>query len=228
VLNRAARYFPILRELKQRLDEADSVLEVGSGSYGVGEFCYRPFIGCDVSFCGTPRKPMTPVLATATQLPFGDRSFDAVIVSDVLEHVPPDQRMAVIREALRVMRKVAIFGFPCGQQAFGYDRKLADVYDREKKEAPAWLKEHMLHPFPTESLFGDLFGWSVESFGNENLEFHLWMMRREMNRFWNYSFLILLALAPRMIEQLLRRADREPFYRKIFVVQQLDRGATGK
>jgi SAM-dependent methyltransferase len=221
VLNRAARYFPILRELKQQLRESDSIIEVGSGPYGLGEFYRRPFVGCDVGFNVQPKRPMSPVLANATQLPFADRSFDFVIVSDVLEHVPPDYRMAVIREALRVMRKMAIFGFPSGQPAFECDRKLADTYERKKRDSPVWLKEHLLHPFPTEDLFEDLRGkWNVRSFGNENLDFHLLMMRREIHRLWSYSFLLGLAVLPRMVEYLLRRADRGPFYRKIFVVQQ--------
>lgn len=221
MLNRAARYFPIIRELKQ-LDEGDSILEVGSGAFGLGQFFDRPFVGCDVSFSTKPRKPMLPVLATAAQLPFGDQSFDVVIVSDVLEHVPPECRTAVIREALRVTRKVAIFGFPCGQEAFACDRRLAAIYEWEKQEAPIWLKEHMRHPFPTESLFDNLQGrWDVRSFGNENLGFHLSMMRKEMNRFWNSLFLAVLAVMPRMVEYLLRQADCEPFYRKVFVVQQL-------
>lgn len=172
---------------------------------------------------------MSPVLATATQLPFADRAFDFVIVSDVLEHVPPDCRTAVIREALRVMGKMAIFGFPSGQQAFECDRMLADTYDRKKRDTPVWLKEHLLHPFPTEDLFEDLKGkWNVRSFGNENLDFHLSMMRREMHRLWGYSFLFGLAVLPRTVEYLLRRADRGPFYRKIFVVEPLDSRWAGK
>jgi SAM-dependent methyltransferase len=228
VLNRAARYFPIVRELEKQLGETDSILEVGSGPYGLGQFYHRHFMGCDVGFAIQPRKPMTPVVATATQLPFADGSFDFVIVSDVLEHVPPDQRRTVIREALRVTRKVAVFGFPCGQQAFECDRKLADLYDRQKRDSPVWLKEHLQHPFPTEQLFEDLSReWKVWGFGNENLDFHLSMMRREMHRLWSYFFLLSLAVLPRLVEYLLRRADSEPFYRRIFWVQYLDT-STGK
>jgi hypothetical protein len=221
MLNRAARYFPILRALKRQLAENDSILEIGSGAYGLGEFYFRPFVGCDVSFFTQPRAPMSPVLATATQLPFSDRSFDAIVVSDVLEHVPPDCRMAVIREALRVMRKVAIFGFPQGPQAFEYDRRLAEMYAEQQLEAPVWLQEHMRHPFPTETLFENLpREWDVKSFGNESLNFHYWVMRKEMHRLWNYSFLFLLALIPRVVEYILRRADHEPYYRKIVVIER--------
>ncbi len=46
----------------------------------------------------------------------------------------------VIREALRVARKIAIFGFPSGATAFEYDKKLAEVYDRRRLDRPVWLE----------------------------------------------------------------------------------------
>jgi hypothetical protein len=221
MLNWAARYFPILKVLKQQKNEIGSLSEVGSGSVGIGKFYRDSFVGCDLSFLFPPGAPMLPVVATATSLPFGDRSFEAVVVSDVLEHVPPDQRMAVIREALRVMRSVAVFAFPCGPRAFEYDQKLAEAYDREEQDRPVWLQEHMQYPFPTEHLFDELHcHWTVTNFGNENLDFHYWIMRKEMHQQWNYFFAIMLAGIPRIVEYILRCADREPFYRKIVVVRR--------
>jgi SAM-dependent methyltransferase len=221
MLNWAARYYPILRVLKQRLAETDSLLEVGSGSVGIGMFYQGPFVGCDISFPTHPKAPMLPVVASATTLPFGDRSFDAVVVSDVLEHVPPDQRMVVVREALRVVRKVAVFGFPSGQAAAECDRKLADAYDGRQGK-PAWLQEHMLYqPFPTEDLFEELqHEWRISSFNNENVVFHNWVMRQEMHQLGLYCFKIILVELPRLTEYLLRYADRGPYYRKIVVVQR--------
>lgn len=222
MLNWAARYFPILRVLKQQLDERDSLLEIGSGSVGIGKFYGAPFVGCDVNFSFPPKMPMMPIVGTATALPFGDQSFDAVVASDVLEHVPPDQRLFVVQEALRVVRKVAVFGFPSGSVAAEYDRKLAEAYDRDTQDRPAWLQEHMRYqPFPTEGLFKELEPeWTVSSFDNENVVFHNWVMRQEMHRFGRYCFLALLKTMPRLMEYLLRRADREPCYRTIVVVRR--------
>lgn len=189
----------------------------------MSQFCDRPFVGCDVSFSARPRPPMIPILAIATQLPFADQSFDFVIVSDVLEHVPPPYRLAVIDEALRVTRRAAIIGFPCGDQAFDCDGKLAGAYDRSRRALPNWLKEHLLYPFPTHHVFDNLGQeWKLSSFGNESLNSHLVMMRREMRRFWRLAFVLGLAVLPRFVEYLLKRGDREPFYRHLFVVQRLN------
>jgi SAM-dependent methyltransferase len=89
-----------------------SILEIGSGPYGAGEYYPHPFVGCDLSFFETARGPMLPVVASGLQLPFQDPCFDAVIASDVMEHIPPSSRQNVLREALRVARKIAVIGLP--------------------------------------------------------------------------------------------------------------------
>jgi O-antigen/teichoic acid export membrane protein len=226
VLNWATRYYPILRAIKQHMPQPQSerpcsLLEVGAGPVGIGRFYRAPFIGCDLGSSWRPLPPMVPVMATGTQLPFKNRSFDAVILSDVLEHIPPGDRAAVIEESLRVTRGVAIFGFPSGAEAQAADRQLAQAYDRKRRDRPSWLQEHLQYSYPTEELFANLENeWAVSLFGNASAGFHYWTMRQEMRRPWAYLFIILLALLPRSMERLLRRADREPYYRKIVVLRR--------
>jgi SAM-dependent methyltransferase len=202
------------------------VLDIGSGPVGVGEFWPHPFVGSDVNFAYPPRVPMRAVICSGMDLPFRDRSFDAVLASDVLEHVPPDKRRAVIGEALRVARKVVVIGYPCGPDAHSLDERLRADYLRRNRPIPDWLEEHMLYPFPTEDLFLDLpAGWSKRILPNEGLKFHYWMMKQEMSGPLNRLFRLGLKLMPGVIERLLRRADVEPSYRRIFVLTRSEHPA---
>jgi ubiquinone/menaquinone biosynthesis C-methylase UbiE len=164
---------------------------------------------------------MWAVCCSGHQLPFQDLSFDAVVVSDVMEHVPPAQRRNVVAEALRVARKMVVFGYPCGPAAFALDQKLVLDYQRRNMAPPAWLEEHMLNQFPDEDLLVELPAeWKRKVIPNESLEFHYWMMKTEMSRLPDYSFRLALRIVPGLVEELLRRADREPSYRKIFVLSR--------
>jgi Methyltransferase domain len=224
VLNRAARFFPILQELKRQLPAEGELLEVGSGSLGVGEFWNRSFVGSDVSFSTRPVEHMRAVACSGAQLPFRDQAFDAVVVSDVMEHVPPGMRKEIVDEALRVSRRIVVFGYPCGQAASELDRKLYWDYQSRKLAPPIWLQEHMLHPFPDDSLFADVpAGWTRRVIPNETLSFHYWMMRTEMFRAWNYAFRLSLRMAPRLVEKALQLANSEPSYRKLFVLTRIAR-----
>lgn len=212
--------------LKQHLNATDSVLEIGSGPVGLAKFYHSAFVGCDVAFPYKPRHPMLPVVASAAKLPFGARSFDAVVASDVLEHIPPAHRMSAITEALRVARKLIIFGFPSGSAAFDCDRDLANLYERNRLDRPVWLDEHIAYGFPGDQLFDDFrTQWRVSSFGNESVAFHYWMMKHELSSTWNFGFRSLLALVPRSMERILRHADREPFYRKIVILASREQSA---
>jgi hypothetical protein len=200
------------------------LLDIGSGSFGLAAFYRHRFVGCDLEFPWAPRKPMLPVRCSATELPFADASFPVVVVSDVLEHVPPEHRLTVVREALRVARKVVVFGFPSGSPAFESDRNFRDYLKKRGIPPYGWLEEHMLYPFPDHTLFDGLAPeWSVESFGNEHVGFHEWVHRRELSRIAKGLFWILLTVIPGPVAALLRLADRAPFYRMIVVVTRKHR-----
>ncbi|HEV2273271.1 MAG TPA: class I SAM-dependent methyltransferase [Acidobacteriaceae bacterium] len=221
VLNWAVRYYPILQILKSEGLLADgSLLEIGSGPIGIGGFRDVPFIGCDLSFATKPKPPMFPIKASAADLPFSDRTFDVVLSSDVLEHVPPPLRSKVISEALRVAEKLVIFGFPCGDAAWESDRELLEVYRKSNRPAPEWLTEHMDARFPGPELFSGLEGWEVEQLGNDNLQFHAWLMRREMSGLFCRASKIPMRLAPAIVETALRRTDRAPYYRQMFILRR--------
>jgi hypothetical protein len=221
LLNWAARYYPIIRTLKAHaLYDSGSLLEIGSGPIGIGRFRNVPFVGCDISFPSIPKPPMTPVVASAAELPFKDNEFDVVLASDVLEHIPTELRQKVISEALRVARKLVIFGFPCGELAWKSDQDLMAAYVRSRRTPPAWLSEHLEAAFPEPDVFNpkQIDGWDLKQFGNESIAFHSWMMRREMSLTFVIFSSGILRLAPTLVEFLLGKADAAPFYRQIFAL----------
>ena len=221
MLNWAARYYPIIRTLKAHdLFNKGSLLEIGSGSIGIGRFRKVPFVGCDLTFPMPPEWPMTPITASAAQLPVKDQQFDVVVASDVLEHIPPGLRPAVIGESLRVARKLVIFGFPSGESAWESDKTLYNAYVNDKRSLPGWLAEHMEAPFPDTQLFQAVDGWNIEQVGNENIRFHSWLMQRERSyRFVRASTAVMRA-APLLLEFLLRLADDPPCYRQIVILSR--------
>lgn len=221
MLNWAARYYPILRVLKQyQLLEGGTLLEIGSGPYGIGTFRKVPFTGCDLAFSDEPKWPMRPMVASAADLPLSDQSFDVVLASDVLEHIPPHLRKTVILESLRVARRLVIFGFPCGIAAHDLDRELRQTYLRRNVAVPVWLEEHMEAAFPEPSLFEDLPEWNVTRFNNESLRFHSWLMRSEMSLNFVRVTARLVRYTPWLLKPLLRFCDSAPSYRQIFVMSR--------
>jgi hypothetical protein len=78
----------------------------------------------------------------------------------------------------------------------------------------------MLASFPGPEIFAGVTGWSIEQIGNDNLEFHARLMRKEMS----YAFVRLcqacMRLAPRIVESRLRKIDRPPYYRQLFILRR--------
>ncbi len=163
---------------------------------------------------------MKPIIGSATHLPFQAKEFDVVLASDVLEHIPPALRKTVIAECLRVARKLVIFGFPCGEQAWESDRALLETYIKANSSPPGWLTEHMEASFPEPELLQQVDGWQVEQVANESISFHAWLMRREMSRNFVRVSSRLMRWFPGLLEFLLKKADREPSYRQIFALRR--------
>lgn len=61
--------------------------------------------GIDPALSGPDKSPQGASLysATADHLPYPDRHFDCLLLANVFEHIPPDQRDASFREMYRVL-----------------------------------------------------------------------------------------------------------------------------
>ena len=104
----ALRYLPIVSWVKKQGLINSKIIEVGSGSLGIGPYLNQTFTGVDIDFSG-PRWPkMKQVKGKAEKLPFPDKAFDVAISVDVLEHLPPQNRAPAVSELFRVATKAVI------------------------------------------------------------------------------------------------------------------------
>lgn len=85
-----------------------SALEIGPGDTPTLDPGSRQFFADVVPGFLALLRPRA-VLASVLALPFGDDSFDVVLVADILTHVPPADRPRAIAEMMRVAPKLVLF-----------------------------------------------------------------------------------------------------------------------
>ena len=111
---------PYLRERNEILlgvvpAEARTILDVGSGPGIVGhafEATGRFVVSTDLSRAALTAGPPRPYLASATDLPHADRSFDLVLSLEMLEHIPDETLGPIAKEMSRLTRRWILVGVP--------------------------------------------------------------------------------------------------------------------
>lgn len=83
------------------------------------------------------------------KLPFKKRSFDIIVSTDVLEHIPPADRTKYLGEQIRVAREAIILSGPLYTPKVAQIEKKANRYYEELTgEEHPWLKEHVGYGLP--------------------------------------------------------------------------------
>lgn len=126
-----------------------TILDAGCGEYGISSFINGYDItGIDILESDTVTPSLNYKRGSILDMPFGERSFDAAVSVDVLEHLPADLREIAIGELVRVARRAVIATFPSGANARAADEAFAERLDRARQPRPDWLEEHLSAPFP--------------------------------------------------------------------------------
>lgn len=125
------------------------LLDVGCGRLGVAAFLPNTVIvGSDILPPTETARHFTFVSSDATALPFCDRAFLAVSCVDVLEHLPPEARVQVIRECVRVASRLVLIAFPSGETARRCDVEYRQACEQRHRAIPAWVAEHLRYEYP--------------------------------------------------------------------------------
>jgi len=223
----ALRYLPIVEELRKR--RVSSVLEVGSNGLGIVPYLKQRAVGLDIHFAPPFHPDLIAVRGSATAIPFADKSYDAVISLDMLEHIEPQQRKQVIYEMLRVAKSQVCIGVPCGTEAHQQDRELMHNYKIKHGTDFIYLAEQVSYGVPEKRDVLDYIQVASQSLkrrvhiriqGNINLKLRFFLMQGWMsnNLFINLIFRKLMLLCI----PILRRLNQAPVYRQLFLVTIYD------
>jgi hypothetical protein len=150
-LDTALRYMPAVHFLRDH-PEVHSILEVGSGSQGIGPYVDRQFVATDVRFPESTNPNLIPVIAQ-NPLPFRDRTFDVVLSLDTLEHVPRESRQNFVTEMLRLSRGYLLVGFPQGERSVHHDTEMEAYYTRTMGDPHEYFVDHRTYGIPREGEF---------------------------------------------------------------------------
>jgi SAM-dependent methyltransferase len=212
MLNWALRYAPIVNLVN---GQPGSVLEVGSGSHGLAHYLpRRSVVGVDLGFSGPAAPNLKRTVGSVLDLPFADHTFDVVVSSDMLEHLPPTARAGAVAEMKRVGRRLLVVAFPSGPAAEEVDRRIAKRLISRRFPVPDWLEEHFRYPYPTsEEIFAAL-DWAAPKLeaGNTSCRVQERVIIGEMRR-GGHLLDILDNLA--VVNKSAVLLNRHPFYRKL-------------
>lgn len=109
------------------------------------------------------------VTYSGNKFPFENSSFDIVLCSDTLEHIPKEKRKKFILENLRVCNKYIVFTFPVDTSSF-FEKLF--YYMTLKKSL--FLREHIEYGLPSEEEFENII---------KNTDFNIISKSDNINRF---------------------------------------------
>jgi hypothetical protein len=124
------------------------VLEVGVNGAGLTTYLKQPVVGVDCMLGERIPPFVIPVLAKGEALPFRSAVFEYTVCMDTLEHVPPSERSAFVRELIRVTRRRLYLGCPMGASAEREDRGLQRYYAAHRGTSFPYLEEHVHYGLP--------------------------------------------------------------------------------
>lgn len=140
MLNWLVRYAPVAADVEIA---RTSVLDLGSGSVGLSTVSPGArFAGQDLAFERPVADGMFAVRPDPGRFPWRDGAFDTIVCLDVLEHVPPAQRLSFVQECARVAARRVLLACPTDVGS-DTDEFFVQMYRSTGNDPPQWLDEHV-------------------------------------------------------------------------------------
>ena len=156
--------------------------------------------------------------ALAWQQPFDTAAFDLVMTLDVLEHLPPQCRIAFLEELDRVSRRFILVGAPFSSSSV---EEAEMALSESLLASRAFLQEHRELGLPSTSLVTDFFrsrGYDIRVFPSGYLPRWFQMQILTQHYFGLHDYLVIQAFNRSYNRNAYREDQREPAYRTLFLV----------
>ncbi|MFH1734338.1 MAG: class I SAM-dependent methyltransferase [bacterium] len=221
MIDQAIRFGAVLNQ--PEFYTGGNLLEVGSGAVGITSLIDDRVICADIEFEQISNAAQQRMKASATELPWKDGCFTRVVSSDMLEHIPLDDRQRAITEMVRVTGRTLFLACPCGDAARRVDHLIADLYRMFRVPVPIWLQEHLDRGIPDIEFIRTAIqatGKSYREASGESVVTHffvsLLIALRSMNQVWKS----LLSGRPGGARELAKMSSFPEFlpYRKLWVI----------
>ena len=131
-------------------EEKLNILDVGGYPGTLADFIREMLPDASVITVDRPICPRKDYISgSAARIPFQNETFDVVISSDMLEHIPGGNRGETLQEIRRVSRRWIILGAPfaspCNIRA---ERELNEIHRKAYGKSNPWLCEHIENTLP--------------------------------------------------------------------------------
>lgn len=96
-----------------------SILDVGCGDGRITNRLvdsYKKVVGLDISQAALQHVRAEAIVGSVVNIPFGDRSFDLVLATELLEHLPQRVYRTALEEIKRVAKQWVLIGVPWREQ----------------------------------------------------------------------------------------------------------------
>jgi SAM-dependent methyltransferase len=197
-----------------RKEGCRTILDVGGGS---GRF-FKRFLPEAESFTFDAEEG--DIIGDAKNIPFSDRSFDAVTCIDTLQYIGKADYKKVLSELTRVAKKCVVLSFPTDNpDVVAAEIECDDAYKKLFGRGNRWLDEHIKLGLPNiEKVKAMLAGRNVRVYPICNLA--RWKKMFLLGIRLQKRGLILLATAINVLYVAIYGADtNEPAYTNVLVVK---------